>query len=139
LPFYWEPFSREGLHKQEKLLAEQIEHAYELERQLTTDVDTIKNKRQELNARKETLRARENRSQATKLVQGNENPVSSADRVLKRWESRVVADEYRSEQTSVARTSVSVDPLQQQFEQQEEQKNLRDALDQLIQDTPNNQ
>jgi phage shock protein A len=121
-----------ALQSQSQRLAEQIDHSIEVERHLIKDLNAINDKRNELKIRKDNLSSRQNRTVADQLMAHSENGVvTQADRILDRWENRVVSKEYRAQQTQHAEHLDTVDPLQHQFEQEEEMENLKSMLDQL--------
>ena len=124
------------LQSQSQRLAEQIDHSIEVERHLINDLDAINAKRSELKIRKDNLSSRQNRTVADQLITHSENGVvTQADKILDRWENRVVSQEYRTQQTDHTTHDSTADPLQSQFEQEEETEQLKQMLDQLTQKT----
>ncbi|MEE9425639.1 MAG: hypothetical protein V3V18_11795 [Methylococcales bacterium] len=120
------------LQNQSQRLAEQIDHSIEVERHLIKNLSAINDKRSELKIRKDNLNSRQNRTVADQLMVHSENGVvTQADKILDRWENRVVSKEYRTQQTQHAEHLDTVDSLQDQFEQEEEMESLKNMLDQL--------
>ena len=125
------------LQSQSKQLGEQIAHSIEVERQLLKDLDAINAKRGELKIRKDNLSSRENRTVAEQvLVDSQHGVVSQADLILDRWENRVVSKEYKSQSVDQAQFQAEVDPLQYEFEQQEEAQQLKQMLAELTKQDP---
>jgi phage shock protein A len=124
------------LQSQSQRLAEQIDHSVDIERQLTKDLDAINTKRNELKIRKDNLSSRHNRTVADQLITHSPNGVvTQADNILDRWENRVVSQEYRTQPTDNPAHDDTVDSLQSQFEQEEDNEQLKQMLEQLTHPT----
>ncbi|MCH9699558.1 MAG: hypothetical protein K0U68_15770 [Gammaproteobacteria bacterium] len=124
------------LQAERQRVNEQFNHSIELERQLINDLEAIKAKRSELKIRKDSLHRRENRTGADQVLAGSENGiVNQADKILERWESRVVTREYQTQSDQQSNYQATVDPLQHEFEQQEDDQQLKAMLDELTNNT----
>ncbi len=122
------------LINQSKRLMEQIDHSIEVERELIKDLEAINQKRSELKMRKDNLSSRENRTLADQILDDTKHGVvTQADKILERWEDRVVSKEYQDQTVEHRNQNVTVDPLQQEFEKQEEDQKLKQMLDELTQ------
>jgi len=120
------------LDDQTKHLAEHIDQCLETERQLLKDLDAMNTKRAELKIKKDNLSSRENRTLADQVLAGSQHGVvSQVDKVLERWENRIVSKEYKLHGTHELKQRSTVDPLQHEFELQEEAQQLKQMLDQL--------
>ncbi|HFD12393.1 MAG TPA: hypothetical protein ENJ32_07990 [Crenotrichaceae bacterium] len=130
-----------SIKSQSQQLTEQIDHCIETERQLLKDLDAINSKRSELKIRKDNLSSRENRTVTDQiLVDSQHGVVTQADKILDRWENRVVSKEYKTHHIEQTQHQATTDPLEQEFEQQEETQQLKQMLDRLTkQDNPSDQ
>lgn len=98
------------------------QHA-KLEVQLSQDLQTIRNRIDELKRKKNELAAREYRAQAARAGASDDlGIINELDDIFDRWESRV---------TAVETYSVPLDSLEEEFIIEEEERELRDELTQL--------
>jgi phage shock protein A len=102
------------------------EHA-QLERQLTSDVNAIEAKFDELKRRRSALAARESRAEAFQSVHRNQSGRQVED-AFERWERTVMRTEISAETSSPE----SVDSLTEQFSSEEERKDLEAMLSELV-------
>lgn len=110
-----------------QLEEQEREHA-KMEKQLRVDLSGIEERLGQLKRQRNLMRTRQTRAEALKsLRSGDSELITEIDDIFERWESKV--NEYES---LACCNGESVDPLEEEFVHEEEAKDLRAALSDLL-------
>ena len=119
---------RNALTRQLELLQRQLTEHEHVETHLASDIEEIEKNLRELRIKRNVLKTRQSRADALAVMHGDDSRlVGEIGNILERWETHVQTSEYEglcSENTS--------DPLEREFDTEEEAKALRAELHELL-------
>jgi len=109
-------------------LEQQACQHHSLEQQLAQDLSIIEKRIQELKRQRNLLRARESRAQALRLTgEHNTDLFQEIDTLFERWDTQVSIYEIRG-----GTTSIHEDSLEEEFQLQETEQELRASLAEIL-------
>ncbi len=123
--------SKQAQHRVRQL-TDQLTAQRALVQQLRTHLNAIEQRITDLSARRALLSSRSAQADAAKVAARNSSSCDVAD-VFERWETQVVSAEYEHPSTAAA-TGAALDPLEQDFQMQEDATEFNLELDELLAD-----